>query len=154
MGPGAGAGIGIQRVGHVVLKMRDLNAAKHFYGEILGMNISREREGSAVFFRFETYHHDIAIFKVDADADLPKRNQVGLAHVALIAENLDAVKALHERLIEYGVPITRMIDHGITKSIYFKDPEGNELEVYCEVPEYTWNDPADTTTIMSEPLTL
>lgn len=145
--------LGIQRVGHVVLKMRDLNAAKHFYGEILGMNISREREGSAVFFRFHTYHHDIAIFKVDDDADLPKRNQVGLAHVALIAENFMAVKEIHERLVEYGVPITRMIDHGITKSIYFKDPEGNELEIYCEVPECTWNDPSDTTTILSEPFT-
>ena len=54
----------IQRVGHVVIKMRDLDAAKRFYRDILGMHITDEREGFGVFFRFQDYHHDIAVFKV------------------------------------------------------------------------------------------
>ena len=58
----------IQRVGHVVIKMRDLDAAKRFYRDILGMNITDEREGFGVFFRFQDYHHDIAVFKVGDDA--------------------------------------------------------------------------------------
>jgi catechol-2,3-dioxygenase len=62
----------IERVGHVVLKMRDLDAAKRFYRDILGMKITDEREGFGVFFRFDDYHHDIAVFKVNDDAAAPQ----------------------------------------------------------------------------------
>ncbi|MBT5107981.1 MAG: VOC family protein [Rhodospirillaceae bacterium] len=127
----------IERVGHVVLKMRDLDAAKHFYRDILGMKIATERE-FGVFFRFNDYHHDIAVFKVDDEAGSPEKNQVGLAHVALVADNLDTVKAIYKRLKAHDVPVDRTRDHGCTKSVYFKDPEGNEIEVYCEVPELPW----------------
>ncbi len=128
----------IERVGHVVLKMRDLEAAKSFYHGVLGMKIANEREGFGVFFRFDDYHHDIAVFQVDEDAAAPEKNQVGLAHVALVADSLDTVKAIYRRLKEHDVPIVRTRDHGYTKSVYFSDPEGNEIEVYCEVPEMPW----------------
>lgn len=129
----------IQRVGHVVIKMRDLDAAKRFYGDILGMHITDEREGFGVFFRFDDYHHDIAVFKVNADAAAPEKNQVGLAHIALIADSFDTVKAMYQKLKAHDVPIVRTVDHGVTRSVYFKDPEGNELEIYCEVPEVDWH---------------
>jgi catechol 2,3-dioxygenase len=142
----------IQRVGHVVIKMRDLEAAKRFYRDILGMKITDEREDFGVFFRFHDYHHDIAVFKVAEDAAAPQRNQVGLAHIALVADSLDTVKAMYQRLKEHNVPIVQTVDHGITKSVYFKDPEGNELEIYCEVPEVRWQD-VDTI-IVRDPLDL
>ena len=142
----------IQRVGHVVIKMRDLDEAKRFYRDILGMQITDEREGFGVFFRFDDYHHDIAVFKVDEDAEAPQKNQVGLAHIALIADSLDTVKAMHRRLKEHEVPIVRTVDHGITQSVYFKDPEGNELEIYCEVPEVDWHN-VDTI-IKADPIDL
>ena len=116
----------IERVGHVVIKMRDLEAAKHFYGDVLGMKIADERDGFGVFFRFNDYHHDIAVFKVDDSAPPPQNNQVGLAHIALVADSFDTVKAMHARLKAHGVPIVRTVDHGVTKSVYFNDPEGNE----------------------------
>jgi catechol 2,3-dioxygenase len=62
-----------------------------------------------------------------------------LAHIALVADSLDTVKAMYRRLKEHDVPIVRTVDHGITRSVYFKDPEGNELEIYCEVPEVHWS---------------
>ena len=130
--------MGIERVGHVVIKMRDLEAAKRFYGEILGMKITEERPDFGIFFRFNDYHHDIAVFKVGEDADPPKRNQVGLAHVALVADSFETVRAMHRRLKEHGVEITATTDHGMTKSLYCKDPDGNAIEIYCEVPEYDW----------------
>ena len=129
----------IKRVGHVVIKMRDLEAAKRFYRDILGMKITDEREGFGVFFRFQDYHHDIAVFQVAEDAEAPQKNQVGLAHIALVADSFDTVKAMYRRLKEHNVPIVRTVDHGITRSVYFKDPEGNELEIYCEVPEVHWS---------------
>ena len=142
----------IQRVGHVVLKMRDLDEAKRFYRDILGMQVTDEREGFGVFFRFDDYHHDIAVFKVDEDAEAPHKNQVGLAHVALIADSFDTVKEMHQRLKAHDVPIVRTVDHGITKSVYFQDPDGNELEIYCEVSEVDWHE-VDTI-IKADPIDL
>lgn len=128
----------IERVGHVVLRVRDLEASKHFYHNILGMKIANEREDFAVFFRFNDYHHDIAVFKAADDAAPHQKKQVGLAHVALVADSLDTVKAMHQRLKEHEVPIVRLSDHDYTKSVYFEDPDGNEIEIYCEVPEAPW----------------
>jgi catechol 2,3-dioxygenase len=142
----------IERVGHVVLRMRDLEAAKHFYGDILGMKIANEREDFAVFFRFNDYHHDIAVFKADEDAASLQDKQVGLAHVALVADSLDTVKAMHKRLKENDVPIVRVRDHDYTKSVYCQDPDGNEIEIYCEVPEAPWQ--SLDSVIRSKPLDL
>ncbi|MBT3532937.1 MAG: biphenyl-2,3-diol 1,2-dioxygenase [Rhodospirillaceae bacterium] len=128
------------KLGHVVLKMRDLEKAKGFYRDILGLKITEEREGFGVFFRFHEYHHDIAVFKVDDDAGSPEQNQVGLSHLALVADSLETVKAMYRRLKEHNVPIVRTVDHGVTKSVYFKDPEGNELEIYCDVAEKPWRE--------------
>jgi len=129
----------IQRVGHVVLKMRDLEKAKQFYGGVLGMKIAEEAP-FGVFFRFNDYHHDIAVFKTAPDADLPKKEQVGLVHVALVADSVETVKAMYERCKEMGVPIESTMDHGMTKSLYITDPEGNTIEIYAEVPEFDWRE--------------
>jgi catechol 2,3-dioxygenase len=75
-----------------------------------------------------------------------------LAHIALVADSFDTVKAMHRRLKEHEVSIVRTVDHGITQSVYFKDPEGNELEIYCEVPEVDWHD-VDTI-IKADPIDL
>jgi catechol 2,3-dioxygenase len=94
-----------------------------------------------MFLRFNDYHHDIAIFKTGPDADPPKQNQVGLVHVALVVDDLDTVKAWYAKLKAKGVPIVGTADHAVTNSMYFKDPEGNTLEIYCEVPfsVYDWH---------------
>ena len=129
---------GIIKVGHVVLKVRDLERAKQFYCGVLGMTLAKFDPQRGMFLRFNDYHHDIAIFKTGPDADLPKENQVGLVHVALVVESLDVVKAWYERCKALGVPIVGTTDHAVTNSLYIKDPEGNVLEIYCEVPEYDW----------------
>ncbi len=130
---------GIIGVRHVVLKVRDLEKAKQFYCGVLGMKIGQEDPQRGLFLRFNDYHHDIAIFKTGPDADLPKENQVGLVHVALLVDSLETVKAWHDRCKALGVPIVSTTDHAITNSLYIRDPEGNVLEIYCEVPEYDWH---------------
>ena len=133
--------MGIQRVGHVVLKMRDLEKAKAFYQGVLGMKIGAESE-RGIFFRFGDYHHDIAVFKTSDDADLPKANQVGLVHVALVTDGVETVKHYYDRCKEMGVEIVGTTNHAITNSLYIKDPEGNTIEIYAEVPasEYDWRE--------------
>jgi catechol 2,3-dioxygenase len=127
----------IQRVGHVVLKMRDLEVAKRFYGGILGMQISSESP-VAVFFRFGDYHHDIGVFKVSDDAESPKEQQVGLLHFALVVDSQASLVQMYQRLKEHGIKIESTFDHGMTRSLYIYDPDGNVIEIYCEVPEYDW----------------
>jgi catechol 2,3-dioxygenase len=129
---------GIQRVGHVVLKVRDLEKAKEFYCGVLGMTIGKEDPARGMFLRFNDYHHDIAIFKTAPDADPPKENQVGLVHVALVVDSPQTVKAWYDRCKALGVPIIGTTDHKITNSMYIKDPEGNTIEIYCDMPEYDW----------------
>ena len=128
----------IRKVGHVVLKCQDLEKARDFYVGTLGMTLAKYDPNRGMFLRFDDYHHDIAIFKTSPEADLPKKDQVGLVHVALIVDDLDTVKAWYERAKEMGVPIVTTTDHAVTNSLYIKDPEGNVLEIYCERPEYDW----------------
>lgn len=127
----------IRRVGHVVVKMRDLEAAKRFYGGVLGMKISSESP-IAIFFRFGDYHHDIGVFKVSEEAEAPKEDQVGLLHFALVVDSLEALARMHKHLKDHAVKIEGTIDHGMTRSLYIYDPEGNAIEIYCEEPNYDW----------------
>ena len=131
----------IRKVGHVVLKCQDLEKARDFYVGTLGMTLAKYDPNRGMFLRFDDYHHDIAIFKTGPDADPPKQNQVGLVHVALVGDDLDTVKAWYAKLKARGVPIVGTADHAVTNSMYFKDPEGNTLEIYCEVPfsVYDWH---------------
>jgi catechol 2,3-dioxygenase len=128
----------IQKVGHVVLKVRDLEKARQFYVGVLGMTCAKFDPDRGMFLRFNDYHHDIAIFKTSPDADLPKKDQVGLVHVALVVDSLDTVKAWYQRCKAHGVPIVTTTDHAVSNSMYFKDPEGNVLEIYCDMPDYDW----------------
>jgi catechol 2,3-dioxygenase len=129
--------MGIERVGHVVLKVRDLEKAKAFYVDFLGMKIGNYREGKGMFLRFGDYHHDIALLKTGDDADLPKDNQVGLVHVALITDGLETIRAFYNKARNEGVTVAGTIDHAITMSLYLKDPDGNTIELYAET-EYDW----------------
>jgi len=129
----------IQRVGHVVLKLRDLEKAKRFYVDFLGMKVGNEKPGAGMFLRFNDYHHDIAIFKTSNDAEPPKEDQVGLVHVALVCDSDETVRAYYDRARAEGIEITGWTDHDITHSLYLKDPEGNVIELYAETA-YNWRE--------------
>jgi len=125
-----------KKVGHVVLKARDIEQAEKFYTEVLGFEVvMRLKRPRGVFFTLGEQHHDLAVLEVPPGADDPKADQVGLHHVALQVENFAALKDCYRTLKSHGVPIVRAVDHGITKSLYFCDPAGNRLELYCDVGE-------------------
>jgi len=125
-----------KKVGHVVLKARDLTQIEKFYTEVLGFEVvMRLEQPRGVFFTLGEQHHDLAVLEVPPEADDPKADQVGLHHVALQVENFVALKDCYRTLKRHDVPIVRAVDHGITKSIYFCDPAGNRLELYCDVGE-------------------
>jgi catechol 2,3-dioxygenase len=119
--------------------MRDLEKAKWFYGEVLGMKIAAVTD-LGIFFRFGDYHHDIAVFYAAPDGALPDGTEVGLDHLALVADSLETVRGIYDRARAMGAEVVGSADHAITRSLYLRDPEGNKIEVYAEVPEYNWRE--------------
>ena len=123
----------INKVGHVVLNVRDVAACVKFYTEALGMEVMRLREGSAAFLSFGTQHHDIALFKAPEDAAM---GTLGLNHIAFQIEGGETeLRQLYGRLVDHGAKVDYTTDHGMTHSVYFFDPEGNRLEIFSEVME-------------------
>ena len=120
---------GINRVGHVVLFVEDVERATAFYRDKIGMEVVRGGAQRA-FMSFGDYHHNLALFQVRGE---PTRGNLGLAHVAFVINGgVEELREVHDRLVEGGVEILEKVDHGFIRSFRFKDPEGNDLEIYCE----------------------
>lgn len=127
------------RLGHAVLKMKDLEAAKRFYVDLLGFELANVYP-RMIFFRLGGDHHTLAVLKVDENAAPPTQNQVGLYHLAFQLENFDALRAVYRKLKENGVSIRGTVTHTMSHSVYFHDPEGNEIEFYCDrYPDKDWS---------------
>jgi catechol 2,3-dioxygenase len=121
----------INKVGHVVLNVKDVEASVQFYTEALGMEVMRLREGNAAFLSFGTQHHDIALFKAPEGAEMGK---LGLNHIAFQIEGGETeLRQLYGRLVQHGAKVDYTTDHGMTHSVYFFDPDGNRLEIFCEM---------------------
>lgn len=121
----------INRVGHVVLGVRDPERAISFYTEALGMELVKFLdEMQMAFFSFGERDHDIAVIKVPDDQPV---GSAGLAHTALEIEGgLEELRSLHDRLRNHGVRVEFTADHILTKSVYFFDPDGNRLEIFTQ----------------------
>ena len=116
-------------LGHVHLKVRDVDRAVEFYQGVLGLDVS-ERTGRYAFLTWGDHHHDVALQAVGADAPDAGRG-VGLYHAAIEVGSEDELGDVYDRLAERDVPVTP-VDHGISKALYFDDPDGNGLEVYVD----------------------
>ncbi len=141
----------VRALGHVVLKVRDLDRAAAFYRDVLGLReVARDPEGAMAFFTAEDSgnHHDVALVAMGADAPAPSPRAVGLAHVAFkVGGGLDDLRAMRARLQRHGVRLLGMSDHVVSQSLYFSDPDGNTLECYVDADPAIWRrDPASVAT--------
>jgi len=125
-------------LGHLVLKVRDLERSEKFYTEVLGLQVTGRLSGQMVFLSAGDKHHDLALYRVGPDAGGPQQNQVGLLHFAWELDSFDELRRAHRLLQEKGVPVAGAMDHGISKGLYFFDPDGNEIEVFCDNPREEW----------------
>jgi len=126
------------RIGHVVLKVRDLDRSLAFYRDFLGFKVVSELSNVMIFLAADGLnHHDLALLRVGAQAPSPVSTAVGLYHVAIQLADFEAVQAAHALLTERGL-LRGAIDHGVTRSLYTADPDGNEIELYCDAPRSEW----------------
>ena len=127
------------RIGHVVIKVRNLERSKQFFTDVLGLKLMMESPKLKIAFFASNGrdHHEIACAEVGADADRQHSRQIGLQHIAFRLRDEAHLRAAYKELKDKQVPIDFTVDHGITKSIYFRDPDGHLFEVYCDnPPEY------------------
>lgn len=124
-----------KRLGHVVLNVRDAAKSKEFYTRTLGLRVAHEDLArGTVFLSFGREHHDLALFQM-ATGEPPDASQPGLHHMAWQLGNFDELQAAYRELQAIGVPVESTIEHNVTRSVYFRDPDGNRVELYCDMVE-------------------
>ncbi len=121
----------IESLGHVVIKVRDLGVAEHFYHRILGIPIQSRSEKDQMTFFTLGQHHDFAVIAIGSEAPPPDADAVGIHHVAFKVRDIESLREAKTRLEAEGVTVAP-IDHHVTKSLYFSDPDGNALELFAD----------------------
>ncbi len=125
----------VKRVAHIVLYVNDPEASAAWYADVLGMKVSaRVPEGpykGGVFLSFGEFDHDIALFPGTPGASRGKEFE----HIGLQVDcdnDLDSLRRLYGRMLQKKVRINEVLDHGVSTGIYFFDPDGHQLEVFCQ----------------------
>jgi len=144
------------RIGHVHLKVADLERAIGFYSGVLGFELQQKFGTRAAFLSAGGYHHHIGLNTWDSLGGMPPpKGHTGLFHTAFLypdrAQLADAVR----RVIHAGIPIEGAADHGVSEAVYLSDPDGNGVELYRDRPETDWpRDANGTLAMVNDPLDL
>ena len=126
------------KIGHVHLKVADLDSAVKFYTQVLGFDVTTHMPGAA-FLSAGGYHHHIGLNTWESSGgQAPPEGSTGLYHFAILMPNRKELARVLRRLLEKKCPIDGMADHGVSEAIYLHDPDGNGIEVYADRPKNKW----------------
>ena len=127
------------RVGHVHLKVADLDRAVAFYHGVLGFAVTQRYGAQAAFLSAGGYHHHIGLNTWESQGGSPPApGTTGLYHVAFLYPDRPALADALRRLIAAGISLDGASDHGVSHALYLRDPDGNVVELYCDRPEAAW----------------
>ena len=127
------------RIGHVHLKVADLDRALAFWHGVLGLEVMQRMGDQAAFLSAGGYHHHIALNTWEsAGGPPPPRGTTGLYHVALVYPDRQALAVALLRVIQAGIELEGASDHGVSEAIYLRDPDGNGVELYRDRPRVEW----------------
>jgi len=132
------------RIGHVHLKVADLDRALSFYRDVFGFELTQRYGRQAAFVSAGGYHHHIGLNTWESEGGTPPPpGTTGLYHMAIVyptrAELADALR----RLVKGGIPLEGASDHGVSEALYLRDPDGNGVELYWDRPKEQWPRNAD-----------
>jgi catechol 2,3-dioxygenase len=125
-------------IGHVHLKVSDLDRAVAFYRDVLGFELKQRMGDQAAFLSAGGYHHHIGLNTWESrDGSPPPPGTTGLYHFAIRLPDRPALARTLKRVVEAGIRIGAS-DHGVSEAIYFADPDGNGIEIYRDRPQEEW----------------
>ena len=130
------------RIGHVHLKVSDLDRALSFYHGVLGLEITQKMGKQAAFLSAGGYHHHIGLNTWESRGG-SEPGSTGLYHLAILYPTRAALADALRRLIKAGVPLDGASDHGVSEALYLRDPDGNGVELYWDRPREQWPRAAD-----------
>lgn len=137
-------------VGHVHLRVADLERSIAFYRDILGFELSQRYGGQAAFLGANGYHHHIGLNTWESlGATPPPPGHTGLYHAAFLYPDRKALAQVLKRIAEAGIPLEGAADHGVSEAIYLSDPDGNGVELYRDRAPGEWPRDADGNLKMS-----
>ena len=144
------------RIGHVHLKVADLERALHFYRDVLGFEVTQRMGSQAAFLSAGGYHHHIGLNTWEsAGGGRPARGTTGLYHVAILYPTRTELADALRRILDAGIPLDGAADHGVSEALYLRDPDGNGVELYRDRPADEWPRARDgRLRMVTEPLDL
>jgi catechol 2,3-dioxygenase len=126
-------------IGHVHLKVSDLQRSLNFYRDLLGFEVTTMYGNQAAFISAGGYHHHIGLNTWHSEGAPPASvNGVGLYHTAIVYPTRKDLAFIFDRLLKANYPITGASDHGVSEAIYLNDPDGNGVELYWDKPRALW----------------
>lgn len=127
------------RIGHVHLKVADLNRSLEFYRDLLGFEVTMLYGSQAAFISAGGYHHHIGLNTWHSkDAAPANKEGVGLYHTAILYPTRKDLAFIYNRLRKANYPLTGASDHGVSEALYLDDPDGNGVELYWDRPQGLW----------------
>jgi catechol 2,3-dioxygenase len=144
------------RIGHVHLKVSDLDQSLKFYCDLLGFQLQQMYGNGAAFISAGGYHHHIGLNTwYSKGAPSAPVKSVGLFHTAIVYPTRKDLAEIFQRLVNAHHPLTGASDHGVSEALYLNDPDNNGVELYWDKPEKQWPRSADgTLEMITEPLNL
>ena len=137
------------RIGHVHLKVADLDRALAFYTGVLGFELMQRHGNQVAFISAGGYHHHIGLNTWESKGGPPPApGTTGLYHVAIVYPSRADLAGALQRLMAAGVPLDGASDHGVSEALYLRDPDQNGIELYWDRPEAQWPRTADGTIAM------
>ncbi len=128
------------RIGHVHLKVSNLERSLQFYCDLLGFEITTMYGNDAAFVSARGYHHHIGLNTwFSKNAPPAPKNSVGLFHTAILYPTRKDLAVIFQRLRNENYPLTGASDHGVSEALYLDDPDGNGVELYCDRPKEQWS---------------
>jgi len=149
-------------VGHVHLRVADLDRAIDFYRDVLGFDLTLRYGDRAAFLGAGGYHHHIGLNTWESKgASPPPPGHTGLYHAAFLYPDRPALAQVLRRVVEAGIALDGAADHGVSEAVYLRDPDGNGVELYWDRAEADWprdaqgalamvNDPLDVQALLDE----